>query len=108
MSNDIVDNVQTDVDGFLREGADWNEDVAFELASAERITEFTPQHWEIIRAIRAGYHAGEPDWFPSLTGICERVDAEHGCITAMFGDPVVAWRIAGLPKPAGHLDAHMP
>jgi len=108
MSNDIVDNVQTDVDGFLREGADWNEEVAFELASAEGIATLTPKHWEVIRAIRDGYSTGQPDWFPRLATIGEQVGERENCIAALFGDALIAWRIAGLPKPAVDLDAHMP
>jgi sulfur relay (sulfurtransferase) DsrC/TusE family protein len=58
LSNDIVDKVQTDVDGFLREGDQWNDRVAFELAAAAGIRTLSSAHWAVIGALRAGYVAG--------------------------------------------------
>jgi hypothetical protein len=33
---------------------------------------------------------------------------DHDCIVRLFGGPVIAWQIAGLPKPGIEWTAHMP
>lgn len=108
MSNDIVDNVQTDVDGYLLDGSAWSEAVAFELAAASGIERLSERHWAIIRALREGYAAGDPDLFPRISGICKSLGFGERCISELFGDPVIAWKVAGLPKPAIEPSAHMP
>jgi tRNA 2-thiouridine synthesizing protein E len=108
MGNDIVDDVRTDVDGFLIEGDAWSEAVAFELASAAGIRQLSDQHWQVIRTLRDSYVSGEVDLFPRVPGICASLGLSGDCITDLFGDPAVAWRVAGLPKPGVDLSVYMP
>lgn len=108
MSTDIVDNVSTDVDGYLLEGNAWSEAIAFELASAAGIRTLSDDHWRVIKALRADFMSGEPDLFPQVPGICASLGMRGDCITDLFGDPAVAWRIAGLPKSAVDMAAYMP
>lgn len=108
MSNDIVENVPLDVDGYLLAGEDWNEDVAFELATASGINRLTEQHWAVVRALREGYVPGEPAVYPQVRDLCSSLGMAENCVTELFGDPAVAWRIAGLPKPATDNSAFMP
>lgn len=108
MGNDIVGDVTTDTEGFLTEPAQWSDEVAFELASRAGIAHLTADHWAVIRQLRNDYHAGEPDRFPQVRAICSQLQLPDDCVSRLFGDPAVAWRIAGLPKPATDLSAFMP
>lgn len=108
MSSDIVDNAAFDVDGYLLEANNWTQSVAFELASAAGIEKLTDDHWKLIEALREQYQSGEPDLFPRVPGTCRDVGLKEGCIFDLFGDPAVAWRIAGLPKAAIDMSAYMP
>jgi sulfur relay (sulfurtransferase) DsrC/TusE family protein len=108
MSNDIVDNVQIDVDGFLCEGGQWNDKVAFELAAAAGIRRLSTQHWQVINALRAAYVAGEPEQYPRVPEVCAALDMDENCIADLFGDSLIAWQVSGLPKPNVELTAHMP
>ena len=108
MSNDIVDNAQTDVDGFLLDGSEWSESVAFELAAAAGIERLSGQHWAVIKALREGYNPEEPNLLPLLPEICKTLSLPQGCVTGLFGDPLIAWQIAGLPKAGIDMAAYMP
>jgi hypothetical protein len=61
----------------------------------------------LITALRGEYVVGNPDMFPLLKHICQQHGFEDDCITQLFGDPVIAWRIAGLPKPTMDMSAFM-
>ena len=100
--------IKTDVDGFVTSPDGWSEEVAIELATAAGIESLTPEHWQVIGALRSAFHEGDPDLFPRLGGICESLGFEQECISKLFDDPLNAWQIAGLPKPANDLSAHMP
>ena len=108
MSNDMVENVQMDVDGFLLEGQHWDEDVAFEVAAAAGIEPLTDRHWAVIQALRESFIAGEPDLFPRMPHICAAIGLDEGCVSDLFGDPLIAWQIAGLPKSGIDMSAYMP
>lgn len=108
MSNNIVDNVQLDVDGFLIDTEDWNEKVAFELAAAAGIEPLTDRHQQVIARLRDEYKVLEADLFPRIPGMCEEMGLAKGCISELFGDPLVAWQVAGLPKPGIDMAAYMP
>ncbi|MCB1800165.1 MAG: TusE/DsrC/DsvC family sulfur relay protein [Gammaproteobacteria bacterium] len=108
MSNDIVDNPAIDVDGYLLQGDDWNQSVAFELAAAAGIRQLTDDHWKVISALRDQYSEGEPDLFPRVPWTCADVGFGEDCIVELFGDASVAWRIAGLPKAGIDMAAYMP
>lgn len=95
-----------DAEGYLRTLADWNPQVAHELAAHEGIT-LTPAHWEIIDAIRAFYAEFErsPNTRVLLKFLAQRLGSdEAGSIYVMSlfpGTPAkTIARIAGLPKPA--------
>jgi len=100
MSNEGVDNAETGRDDYPAEGAAWTEAIASELASAAGIGELTDAHWRVINALRDNYANGEPDLFLQVPGICAALGMSDDCLTDLFGDPVDAWRVAGLPKSA--------
>jgi TusE/DsrC/DsvC family sulfur relay protein len=70
-------NLDLDREGYLINFEDWNENVACELADKEGISRecpLTQERMEILKFMR-DYHYQQ------------------------FPDPIIAWKIAGLPKP---------
>lgn len=108
MSSDLVNDAAVDVDGFVQDWEVWSEELALELAAMAGVKRFTDEHWAIIKALRAGYKAGDPDFLPQNRGVCASTDMQEDCVSRLFGDPLVAWRIVGLPKPAGDMQAFAP
>ena len=89
-----------DAEGFLTDYAEWNDDLARQLAAAIGI-ELTDEHWKVIRFLREDYPAqGE-------TATLRRTSTLAGVpIKALFtlfpGKPAKKMAyIAGLPKPKG-------
>lgn len=89
--------IAVDHDGFLVSREDWNEAVAGVLASREGITQLSEKQLEILRFLR-DYHR-EHVHFPIVRAVCRTVHQPRTCVTDLFGDPVQAWKIAGLPNP---------
>lgn len=95
-----------DKEGYLRELADWSEEIAAEIAARDGIT-LTSAHWEILHAIRRFYARYElsPATRPLLKFLAQELGPEKaGSIYVMQlfpGTPAkTIARIAGLPKPA--------
>ena len=95
-----------DKEGFLRELADWNTEVAHFLAKNEGI-DLTPEHWEVIHLVRAYYQKYQlsPVTRALVKAIREQLgDAKGNSIHLMqlfSGKPAkLISKIAGLPKPA--------
>jgi TusE/DsrC/DsvC family sulfur relay protein len=92
--------VHVDAEGFLTDYAEWNDDLARQLAAAIGI-ELTDAHWKTIRFLREDYLAqGE-------TATLRRVSTVAGIpikelFTLFPGKPAKKMAyIAGLPKPQG-------
>lgn len=47
--------LRTDSEGYLEDLSDWSEDFAAALAREEGLV-LTPEHWEVIRFLRAYFH----------------------------------------------------
>lgn len=101
-----VRQVPLDDDGFLRDLADWDEEVAQALALAEGIR-LTAEHWEILHAVRDFYQ--EFDLSPANRALVRYVRQQLGdekgnsrYLNRLFsGKPaLMASRLAGLPRPA--------
>ncbi|HEY0835152.1 MAG TPA: TusE/DsrC/DsvC family sulfur relay protein [Azospirillum sp.] len=45
-------DLEKDDNGYLANTADWNEDVAKEIAAAENLGELTQKHWDLINHLR--------------------------------------------------------
>lgn len=90
-----------DADGNLVNNADWNEDIARELALEEGIEELTDRHWLVINYMREQYKAhGDA---PSIRKLTKESGVETKELYQLFpkGPAKKAARIAGLPKPKG-------
>lgn len=98
-----------DRDGHLQNLADWNEDVAIQLALASDIA-LSPAHWEVLHLVREFY--ARRGIAPVMRILVKLVEKELGpekgnslYLLKLFpGSPArVASRIAGLPRPSNCL-----
>lgn len=89
--------IEIDEDGCLVRFEDWDEEVAAALAAKQGIRELTGDRLEMLRFIRDYYQTY--DFFPIISSICKRVHASKDCVHEKFFNPLVAWKIAGLPHP---------
>jgi tRNA 2-thiouridine synthesizing protein E len=97
--------LETDKEGYLKNLADWDENVAVELARAENIS-LSPAHWEIIRSLRIFYQRHQIA--PANRALVSLVKKEFGpdkgrsayLMRLFHGSPAkTAAKIAGLPRP---------
>jgi TusE/DsrC/DsvC family sulfur relay protein len=92
--------------GFLNEPAQWNEEVALEVARREGMEGLDDMHWRIIRYLRDYYQ--KCDFLPTLRRAC-KVSGEwrNSCLSCFFrNDPLKAVKIAGLPEPGDDIKAY--
>jgi len=97
--------IALDKEGYLVELADWDEDVASNLASMEEIT-LSPAHWEVINLLRIFYNRHQMS--PANRALVSLVKRDLGAdkgksvyLMKLFrGSPAkTASKISGLPKP---------
>ncbi|WP_022669321.1 TusE/DsrC/DsvC family sulfur relay protein [Desulfospira joergensenii] len=89
-----------DPEGYLIDFNDWTEQVACDMADREGVSRECPldkERMDILKFMREYYTKFEA--FPILRAICKNVGQERTCNYHQFPDPIVAWKIAGLPKP---------
>jgi tRNA 2-thiouridine synthesizing protein E len=91
--------LELDADGYLKNPADWDAEVACALAERNGIEpcDLTAERMRILRFLR-DYHA-EFEAFPVVHAVCKRSDQPRDCQYDEFIDPLRAWKIAGLPRP---------
>lgn len=97
-----------DVDGYLLDANEWSRELALELATDAGLKELTDEHWRIVMLLRERYVEGDPDMFPQVRHLCAELGMSDDCISRHFGDPIVAWRVAGLPKAGIDMSAYIP
>ena len=97
--------LRTDREGYLLDLADWDEDVACNIAQANGVR-LTESHWEIIGLLRDFYTKYEvsPPMRPLVKRVRETLGADKGTslyLLRLFpGNPAkLAAKIAGLPRP---------
>jgi tRNA 2-thiouridine synthesizing protein E len=95
----VQDNTRLTVDdeGFLMDFEVWNEEAARALAAREGIGQLSEDQFAILRSLREYY--AKHRFFPIVRAICRHVHQPRTCVTDQFPDPVMAWKIAGLPNP---------
>ena len=92
---------QLDNDGFLKEMVGWSREMAEELAERNDLGPLTEEHWSIIEFVRQYYLLhGEG---PAVVKIGKDLGMKPGKICELFpcGAARGAYRLAGLPRPAG-------
>ncbi|MBT9568460.1 MAG: TusE/DsrC/DsvC family sulfur relay protein [Thiobacillus sp.] len=94
---------ERDVEGYLIDPGDWNEDVARMLARDENI-ELTDDHWHVLNFMREYYdeHQIAADARFAIKHLAERVgrDAQkHLFVLFPYGYVKQACKIAGMRRP---------
>lgn len=94
---------ERDIEGYLIDPGDWNEDVARMLAQDEHI-ELTDEHWHVLNFMRAYYdeHQVAADARFAIKHLAERVgrDAQKRLFVLFpYGYVKQACKIAGMRRP---------
>jgi tRNA 2-thiouridine synthesizing protein E len=100
MTQDILDTIEFDDEGFMVNAADWTREIGEAIAEALEI-ELTDRHWDVINFAREDFeNTGEP---PTLRRITKQTGVEMKEIYQLFpeGPAKLAANIAGLKKPTG-------
>ena len=100
MSQDILDTVAFDDEGFMVDAAAWTKEIGNAIAEALEV-EMTDRHWQVIDFAREDFTTnGEP---PTLRRITKQTDVSMKEIYQLFpdGPAKLAANIAGLKKPTG-------
>ena len=93
--------VQVNEEGFMTNPAEWNKDLAVDLAKEEGIVELTPAHWKIIDFCRQA--ASSTGKAPTLRQITTGSGVSTKDLFALFpkGPAKKVAKISGLGKPEG-------
>ena len=94
--------VQVNDEGFMTNPAEWNKDVAVEIAREEGIAELTADHWKVIDFSRKNA-AASGGASPTLRTITTECNISTKELFALFpkGPAKKVAKIAGLGKPEG-------
>ncbi len=91
--------IEVDEEGYLVNYNAWNEKVACALAGREGVSKKCPidEHQvDILKFIRQYYEKYQS--MPIVRAVCRNVHQPKNCEYVEFHDPVIAAKIAGLPK----------
>ncbi len=93
--------VQVNDEGFMTNPAEWDKNLAVELAKEEGVGELTPAHWKIIEFCRQA--AGSTGKAPTLRQITTGSGVSTKDLFALFpkGPAKKVAKISGLGKPEG-------
>jgi len=97
--------INIDEEGYLVDIDDWNESVASALAEQEGMEPVTYDQLDILMFMRQYYQ--KHGFFPIVKSVCKNVHQPADCVSDEFMDPVIAWKIAGLPKPDDEVIAYL-
>ncbi|HMN60764.1 MAG TPA: TusE/DsrC/DsvC family sulfur relay protein [Anaerolinea sp.] len=93
--------VQVNDEGFMTNPAEWNKEIAVEIAKEENIAELTPEHWKVIDFCRqSAVTSGKA---PTLRTITNGTGVSTKEMFTLFpkGPAKKVARISGLGKPEG-------
>ena len=92
-----------DDEGFLVEISGWSREVGEELAERNQLGPLTDDHWAVIEFVREYYNDNREG--PAIVKIAKATGLSMTYICQMFpcGVGRGAYRLAGLPRPAGCL-----
>ncbi len=100
MTQDILDTITFDDEGFMVDASAWTEEIAQAIGEALEV-KLSDRHWEVIRYVRQEFETqGEP---PTLRRITQQTDVSMKEMYQLFpgGPAKIAANIAGLKKPTG-------
>ena len=98
---EIEASVDRDAEGFLTDPAQWNEQIAEEIARESGIPELTERHWLVVRFMRDRFLTTGSA--PSIRVLGKESGVPVKELYALFpkGPAKLAARIGGIPKPRG-------
>ena len=85
--------------------AEPNRERALARAREHGITELTEAHWRVLEALQALHR--EFGAAPSIVQLHGRTGLDAKAIDQLFGNPYVAWRVAGLPHPGEEAETYL-
>jgi dissimilatory sulfite reductase related protein len=93
--------VDLDAEGFLADPAQWNEQIAEEIAHQNGIAELTDRHWQVVRFMRDRYLT--TGTAPSIRSLGKESGVPVKELYQLFpkGPAKLAAKIGGIPKPTG-------
>ncbi len=89
--------IALDDEGYLVNFQDWDEEVACELAARLDVGKLGAESISMLKFIRDHYRVF--NFFPIVNSICRNIHAPKNCVSEKFFNPLIAWKIAGLPHP---------
>ncbi len=89
--------VEVDDEGYLINADDWDENLARMLAAREGVEDLDEKDINMLKFIRWYYRTF--DFFPIINAICKNVHEAKDCVNERFINPLIAWKLAGLPHP---------
>ncbi|MDF7667328.1 TusE/DsrC/DsvC family sulfur relay protein [Orbaceae bacterium ESL0727] len=101
----MLEHIETDEQGYLKNWQDWSVDLVAELAEKESIT-LTPEHWEVILFVREFYLENKTS--PAIRLLVKAMEKKFGAekgnsryLYKLFpeGPAKQSTKLAGLPKP---------
>jgi tRNA 2-thiouridine synthesizing protein E len=101
MTTMIAETVETDVEGFLTDPHQWNDQLAEQIALENGIPELTDRHWLVVRFMRERYLATGNA--PSIRSLGKESGVPIKELYQLFpkGPAKLAAKIGGIPKPKG-------
>lgn len=103
----LIESLETDHEGYLKNRSDWTRELADELASVDGI-DLSDAHWEVISFLQEYYENYEIA--PAIRILTKQIGKRYGqekgnskYLYELFpkGPAKQACRYAGLPKPTG-------
>ena len=94
-----------DDEGYLIDPAQWNRELASQLAEAADLPPLGEVHWDIIDYVRGKYLTLGA--LPPMRRVCRHGGIRRHQIKQLFGGCRQLWRIAGLPNPGEEAKTYM-
>ncbi len=94
-------DVEVDVEGFLTDPQQWNEQIAAAIAAESGVAELTDRHWLVVDFMRKTYL--ESGAAPSIRTLGKASGVPIKELYQLFpkGPAKLAAKVAGIPKPRG-------
>jgi len=94
-----------DADGFLVETANWNLELAGQLARQAGISELSAKHLEVITIVRNAFFSVGA--LPVMRLVCRAAGLDPSRAHELFSSCRSLWSIAGLPNPGEEAKSYM-